>query len=272
MITNFENIVERKLLNLLENFYVLTGMKICIFDPDGNEVCYYPERLSPFCEHIRKNKEINEKCLKCDRLALNECRKTKQAKIYTCHAGLTECVTPITVNGAIKGFIAIGQIRENESAVFPAEYGNKKELKRLYDVLSVIPRSKTESALYILNACAEYEYLKKYVSEFSEAFNVRLQRFINENTDKDLSVDALCREFAMTRRELYYEIKKGFDTTPGELVKEFRLRYATELLRGSEMPVFRIAEKAGIFDYNYFSKIFKKRYGVSPREYRKSSE
>lgn len=269
MITNSENIVERKLLKLLENFYSLTGIKICIFNPEGKEVCFYPERLSPFCKHIRKNIEINEKCLKCDSLALSECKKTMQAKIYTCSAGLTECITPITVNGAIKGFIAIGQIRENKDAVFPLEYGNKAVLKRLYNALEIVPRKKTESALYILNACAEYEYLKKYVEDFGEAFNVRLQKYMDENIALDLSVESICREFLLTRRELYFKIKKEFDTTPGELIKEFRLQKAAGLLTKTSLPVFKVATKTGIADYNYFTKIFKKRFGMSPREYRK---
>lgn len=268
MITNSESVVERKLYNLLKDFYNLTAIKICIYDTDGNEVCYYPERLSPFCKHIRQKREIEERCVFCDRQALNDCRKTMQAKIYTCHAGLTECITPIIINGAIKGFILLGQIRENEKAEFPSDYGNKTALKKLYNALAIVPRVKTESALHVLNACAGYEYLKKYVSDFSEPFNVRLQRYINSNITSDLSVDEICREFSLTRRELYFEVKKKFGTTPAELVKEAKLQKAAELLIETEMPVFKVAVKSGVGDYNYFSKIFRKRFGVSPRTYR----
>ena len=47
-------------------------------------------------------------------------------------------------------------------------------------------------------------------------------------------------------------------------------KVACDLLRNTEDRVSDIATEVGIPDYNYFTKVFKKAMGVTPREYRKS--
>ena len=49
-----------------------------------------------------------------------------------------------------------------------------------------------------------------------------------------------------------------------------RVKVACDLLRNTEDRVSDIATEVGIPDYNYFTKVFKKAMGVTPREYRKS--
>jgi AraC-like DNA-binding protein len=40
---------------------------------------------------------------------------------------------------------------------------------------------------------------------------------------------------------------------------------------GSSLTVMQVAEKCGISDFNYFARIFKKRYGMPPSELRRRS-
>ena len=261
MITYTENFADTELLRIMKDFYNLTGIKICIYDTEGNELCYYPERLSEFCKHIRQDKKTDEMCIDCDKRALDECKKTMQPKIYTCHAGLTEGIAPITVQGIIMGFIVIGQIRENKEAPID-ENENKKEFLKYYKKLQIIPRDKIESALHILEACASLEHLKKFVQEISETVIIKLQKYVDENLNKNLSVDILCRYLSVSKRELYLLIKNEFGCTPADFVKNKRLEYSKKLLQETPLKISVIAEKCGIGDYNYFSKLFRKKYNV----------
>ena len=272
MITYTKSPADTELLRIMKDFYNLTGIKICIYDTEYNELCYYPERLSKFCEYIRKDKATDEMCRKCDKHALDECKRTMLPKIYTCHAGLTEGIAPITVQGIIMGFIAIGQIRENEAMPRETEYADKKELIKYYGKLQVIPRDKIESALHILEACASLEHLKKFVRDISETLIIKLQKYIDENLRENLSVDILCAYLSVSKRELYHLVKNESGCTPAELVKTKRLEYAKKLLKETTLKISAIAEKCGIGDYNYFSKLFKKKYGLTPREIRALSE
>ncbi len=256
--------------NLLKDFYNLTGMKICIYDGDGKELCYYPERYSPFCKYLRSFPDAEEKCRRCDLNALAECKKTQSAYLYPCHAGLTECMAPVRLNDSIRGFIGIGQIREKSSRFPETDYGADRETaKKYWESLPEIPHDKILSAIHILEACTGYDQLKRFVREQNETLGSRLEAFIAEHIRGDLGVNRLCRKFLLSRRELYAFVRENYRCTPAEFVRLRRLRYAAELLKTTDLAVSEIAERCGIGDYNYFSKMFRRAYGMSARDFRK---
>jgi len=51
-------------------------------------------------------------------------------------------------------------------------------------------------------------------------------------------------------------------------VTQVRMDEAVRLLRDTDEKTYRIAERTGYSDPNYFSYVFKKKYGVSPTKYR----
>ena len=262
--------VTENLQSLLKDFYNLTGMKICICDSEGEELCFYPEHFSRFCKTVRALPEAEAKCKDCDRNGFAECKRTRSAFLYPCHAGLMECMAPVCVQGSIRGFIAIGQIREENSVFTATAFGKESEkLKELWDAMPVVPRDRILSAAHILEACAGYDHLIRFVREQSETFGSQLEAYIEENIQGNLGVDALCRKFMLSRRELYSFVHEHYRCTPAQFVRLRRLKFAAELLKSTDLSVSEIACKCGIGDYNYFSKIFRKAFGRSAREYRK---
>ena len=264
-----------KLQALLRDFYNLTGIKICIYDDTGTEVCYYPEKLSSFCALLRTDTEMDDRCKNCDKRALEICGRTRTQYAYTCHAGLLECVSPILYGEKVIGYIVVGQIKADEQPDFgriadklPSSI--RGELAKQFDSLPSVAMDKINSAMRILDVCAGYEYLRRLVRNTKKIDTV-LEQYIRDNLDKSLSVSLLCSEYHLSRSELYSIFKEYFDATPAEYVKECRVEKACELLRSTRLPVCEIAEQCGIPDYNYFSKIFKRKLGMSPREFRKES-
>ncbi|WP_342772925.1 helix-turn-helix transcriptional regulator [Paenibacillus lentus] len=51
-----------------------------------------------------------------------------------------------------------------------------------------------------------------------------------------------------------------------------RMEAAQYLLRNTELKAFEIAERIGFADPNYFSFCFRKKFGISPKEYRNGAE
>ena len=268
------NSVLEKMQRLLQDFYNLTNIKTCLYDSTENELCFYPQKLSDFCALLRQDKEMDERCRLCDKRAFAECRKTYKQYFYTCHAGLQECVSPILFEKEIIGFIALGQIKSNERADFPLEKNDlppkrKAALKQAFEQLPTIPPDKLNSAVAILDACTGYEYLKTLIKSNEGKIDVKLGKYVHENLAEMLSVPILCSKFRMSHSELYSVFKEYYRSTPAEYVKKCRLEYACKLLKETELPVGVIAKRCGIPDYNYFSKVFKKAYGVCPRTYKK---
>ena len=263
-----------KLRELLQDFYYLTKIKICIYDSACNELCYYPEKLSPFCALLRESEDMERRCLECDKVGFSTCKKTYSQYVYTCHAGLFEAVSPIVYEQKIIGYIVIGQIRASEDidwreieARFPKEKCDR--LKELYKRLPITEPQRSQAAMRILDACTGYEYLKGLMQNLPERIDYRITSFINEHIHEELTVARLCLEFHLSHSEIYHIFENYFATPPAEYIKARRLSKACELLKETDLPIGEIAGLVGVSDYNYFSKIFKRSFGVSPREYRK---
>ncbi|MBW2690331.1 MAG: helix-turn-helix transcriptional regulator, partial [Deltaproteobacteria bacterium] len=64
--------------------------------------------------------------------------------------------------------------------------------------------------------------------------------------------------------------KKNIGTPPMRYLLELRLTRAAYLLANVNMSVSQVAREAGFSDPLYFSRQFKKRFGLSPRHYRQS--
>ena len=118
---------EKELSELMQSFYLLTGIKIVLFDKDYNEVISYPSDRMTFCMHMRQNKEFDTQCRICDNEYCRKCNETKSLHIYKCHAGLTEAIMPITKNNKIIGYMIFGQIHDNKNKALFEE--NMKALK-----------------------------------------------------------------------------------------------------------------------------------------------
>lgn len=266
-----------KINELLRDFYRLTNIKICIYDSEEHELYYYPEKLTPFCNELRKNREMEKKCLSCDRNAFIECKKTHLPSIHVCHAGLIECFAPILYNNVIIGYIAIGQIKERQQSKFPFSESkidgiDCEALGKKFEELPYIEREKLDAAMRILNVCAGYEYLRSLVNEMTYGIERRISDYIESHLSGDLSVEKLERELHISRRMLYEVFRESYSTSVASFIKERRLQKSCELLKETDESISKISEKSGFSDYNYFSKQFKKTFGVSPLSYRKNAK
>ena len=262
---------------LLQDFYNLANIKTCLYDIEGNELCFYPKKFSDFCEILRQNQLMDKKCKDCDKLAFEHCKRTQSQYIYTCHAGLEECISPIICDNRVIGFIMIGQIKSSNAPSFNDIATNLPgylldDLKDTYERLPTISSEKLNSAFRILDACAGYELLKKAVGSDNNSIDAQIQHYIRENISRPLSVAHLRSVFHLSHSEIYNIFKEYFDCTPADYIKKSRLKYACKLLATTDLPINRVAVLSGIPDYNYFSKIFKSTYNISPSEYRKKSE
>ena len=66
--------------------------------------------------------------------------------------------------------------------------------------------------------------------------------------------------------------KKETDKTVTEYVNGKRMDYAAHLLATTKQQIQSIAQICGIVDVQYFSKLFKKVKGMTPKEYRKARQ
>jgi AraC-like DNA-binding protein/tetratricopeptide (TPR) repeat protein len=86
------------------------------------------------------------------------------------------------------------------------------------------------------------------------------------------NVEKMGEELGMSRTSLHRKVKEITGFPPSELIRNIRLRKAAAMLRSESDSVSQIGFAVGFEDHSYFSKAFKKQFGVSPSEYHRSGE
>ena len=85
--------------------------------------------------------------------------------------------------------------------------------------------------------------------------------------DSDFGVTELCKAISMSKSQLYRKTISIWDLSPIQLLKEFRLNKAIELLKGNRVNVSETSFDSGFTSPSYFTKCFKKKFGLLPASY-----
>ena len=98
----------------------------------------------------------------------------------------------------------------------------------------------------------------------------RVMKVINQNiSNSDLSVDSIAAEVGISRVHLHRKMKELTGQTPHDFIRNIRLKQAARLLSMGDMNVTEVMYACGFSNLASFSTIFKKFYGMTPREYKK---
>lgn len=114
------------------------------------------------------------------------------------------------------------------------------------------------------------EVKKKRSEEVSQNSSVwKAIRFIEQNYYLDIDVDMLCEHVNYSRSYLSRSFRSETGMTIPEYITRIRIQNAVTLLKTSKMSIKEVAISVGMKDSFYFSKVFKKMIGETPREFRK---
>ena len=110
------------------------------------------------------------------------------------------------------------------------------------------------------------------IQDIKNAKDERINAIINYIQENYLTVtlDDLSDQFYLSKPYLSKYIKEKSGMTFGENVKRIRLNKASTLLRNGNMKVEKVAEAAGYQNVEHFNRLFKKKYGMTPVQYRSS--
>ncbi|MEP0212689.1 MAG: response regulator, partial [Cellulophaga sp.] len=85
--------------------------------------------------------------------------------------------------------------------------------------------------------------------------------------NSEFSVEMLVKEMNMSRSNLYLKIKELTGLSSSEFIRNIRLKRAVQLFEKSDLSVKEIMYMTGFNTASYFSKCFKKQFGVVPSKY-----
>lgn len=101
-----------------------------------------------------------------------------------------------------------------------------------------------------------------------ERFLLDVKKEIEKNLSNEwYGVEDLAGSLGFSRSQLYRKLKSICDQSPNEMIRNFRLIRAKELLEQDKASVSEIAYEVGFSSLSYFSKEFKKKWGATPSEW-----
>lgn len=105
------------------------------------------------------------------------------------------------------------------------------------------------------------------LSSMDERFLRSVMEQIEDNMGNEFyTVEDLARAVGFSRSQLHRKLKALADIPPNQLIRDFRLSRARELLEQKAGTVSEIAYQVGYSNLSYFSKSYKDAFGVSPSE------
>lgn len=129
-------------------------------------------------------------------------------------------------------------------------------------------QSKMFSILHALQLHFPKESTKNKVLQTTDIYD-RALRYIANNYEEQISVHDLVGYLNIDRSYLFRIFKKHSQTNPQEFITNYRLAKASELLKSKNNTVEYVALSCGFLSYQSFFRFFKKKYGISPTQYKK---
>ncbi len=96
-----------------------------------------------------------------------------------------------------------------------------------------------------------------------------VSEYISQHYQEEILVEELAEKFRMSYSYFAAKFKEYYGQTCKEMILTVRLQKAEDLLRFTDFDLTYISQETGFCDCSHFIKAFKRKYGVTPRKYRK---
>ena len=110
-------------------------------------------------------------------------------------------------------------------------------------------------------------------NEHRAGLNVHIQKamdYVTDHIGEPISLSHIAAHLCLTREYTASIFQKELAMTVSAFVNERKLLFASDLLQAGEKNLPKIACMLGYENYGYFSRIFKKQFGISPLQYKKT--
>ena len=127
-----------------------------------------------------------------------------------------------------------------------------------------------------INAPAKASHILGYILEvFNTAYQLNTQnphvlnaiKYIKLNIEHQISLSDIATHLNLSREYTASLFKKETGMSVSSYINERKLALACDLIRNRELSLADIAKACGYENYGYFSRVFKQRFGISPKKF-----
>ena len=267
----------------------LSGVGICYYDlesffnygVDGvkNNRGHYCE----LCERTRALSGGRAYCQHSDREeAVALARMYKEPFFFECHMGMRELIVPIIRLDSLIGIIFVGQCRiEGEDMTLTVRQsaerlgGSPDNFAELYSALPLVDRNLLLNTGKLLSEYYEAMITKSETLNFNgddekppALLAERIKNYLDQEYIRGAKLSRVAARFFVNPSYASRTFSRQYGVSIVDYVNRLKIDRAKLLLSTTDIPLGSIALNVGFSDANYFSRLFKKNVGISPREYR----
>lgn len=138
-------------------------------------------------------------------------------------------------------------------------------------VMSLLDNRRYERKAFLNKPFFSVDNMK--LNKAEEEFMNKVIEIINHNIDdENFGVESMAEALCMSRSSLLRKIKTIYNLSPVELIRLVRLKKAAELIQEGKYRISDVCFMVGINSSSYFSKLFYKQFGVTPKAFEKQCQ
>lgn len=182
---------------------------------------------------------------------------------HTSHIPIILLTAKADVESRLKG------LRRGADAYLPKPFNREELLIRMQKLLEL----RRQLQQYYLSLTADDQVVlndKDSPEEEQEHQFVKQVRAVIEAhlADPKFVVPDLCREIGMSHSQLHRKLSALTGLSTKKLIRSIRMNYAKKLLKDPQLTITAVAYDAGFSDPDYFHRVFKQVFGMTPGAYR----
>lgn len=142
-------------------------------------------------------------------------------------------------------------------------------------LISRTPKQNIDKEKLLKNDKLEFATIRERVQNDSNKIDSRIQLVIDYmvlNPYEEYTIQRLCEMAELSNSRFRTLFKKQIGKTPSEYVRDLKVTAAARKLLISNDNVSDIGYSVGFEDPNYFIRVFKKSFGLTPRQYRETAK
>ncbi len=185
------------------------------------------------------------------------CKKIKENQ-RTSHIGIVLLTAKDLVSQKIEG------IRVGADAYLTKPF----EVELLIASIDHLLKRKQELSSYFKSEILTHPELQSTKENVDDKFVKKVANIIEANiSNSEFNVEILSREIGMSSTHLYRKLKSLTHFSAKDIIKKYRLKKASLLLKNKGGNISEIMYEVGFSNLSYFAKCFKSEFGLSPKDY-----
>ena len=156
----------------------------------------------------------------------------------------------------------------NDSNSSLAPYG-EFDYEKMKDTIEEMDYLSHNMAPYILQAGKFFEILSGlYKTKEADLTAQNIADYIEKNHNEEITLEMLSGKFFFSKNHIINLFKKNFGVTPVAYINNAKLKKAEYFLKVTYEPIEKISGLCGFQNYSHFYKLFVRKNGISPKEWR----